>query len=71
MSFQAHWRRDVKVLFGRRGLVAAGAVLGAVALWKVRSQRREREAREWETEISGAVDEGRTAAEPSRTAAPQ
>jgi len=57
----------MKVPFGRRGLIAAGAVLGAVSLWRVRNQRRERDAREWEAEIAGAVDEGRTAAESALT----
>jgi hypothetical protein len=61
----------MKIPFGPKGLIALGAVLGAVALWKVRSQRRERDAREWEAEISGAIDEGRTAAEPSRAGSSQ
>jgi hypothetical protein len=53
----------MKLPFGRRGLIALGVVFGAAALWKVRAQRREREAREWEEEIAGAIDEGRIAAE--------
>ncbi len=53
----------MKFPFGPKGLIALGAVLGAAALWRVRSQRRERDAREWEAEIAGAIDEGRTAAE--------
>jgi hypothetical protein len=61
----------MKLPFGPKGLVAAGAVLGAIALWRVRSQRRERDAREWEAEISGAIDEGRTAAETARTGSSQ
>jgi len=53
----------MKFPFGTKGLIALGVVFGAAALWKVRAQRREREAREWEEEIASAVDEGRAAAE--------
>jgi len=53
----------MKVPFGRKGLVAVGVALGAVALWRVRTQRQEREEREWEEEIAAAVEEGRAAAE--------
>ena len=51
----------MRVPFGKKGLVAAGAaVTGAVFFWRVRARRREEaEAREWEAEIAGAVDEGR------------
>jgi hypothetical protein len=54
----------MRVPFGKKGLVAAGAgITGAVFFWRVRARRREEaEAREWEAEIAGAVDEGRTAA---------
>jgi hypothetical protein len=53
----------MRVPFGKKGLVAAGAaVTGAVFFWRVRARRREEaEAREWEAEIAGAVDEGRAA----------
>ena len=53
----------MKFPFGAKGLIALGVVFGAAALWRVRAQRREREAREWEEEIASAVDEGRSAAE--------
>ena len=53
----------MRVPFGKKGLVAAGAAItGAVFFWRVRARRREEaEAREWEAEIAGAVDEGRAA----------
>jgi hypothetical protein len=53
----------MRVPFGKKGLVAAGAaVTGGVFFWRVRARRREEaEAREWEAEIAGAVDEGRAA----------
>ena len=53
----------MRVPFGKKGLVAAGAAMtGAVFFWRVRARRREEaEAREWEAEIAGAVDEGRAA----------
>lgn len=53
----------MRVPFGKKGLVAAGAgITGAVFFWRVRARRREEaEAREWEAEIAGAVDEGRAA----------
>jgi len=57
----------MKFPFGAKGLIALGAAFGAVALWKVRAQRRERETREWEEEIAGAVDEGRSAASGAST----
>lgn len=62
----------MRVPFGKKGLVAAGAaVTGAVFFWRVRARRREEaEAREWEAEIAGAVDEGRAAATPEAAAAP-
>jgi hypothetical protein len=59
----------MSIPFGKKGLVAAGAAItGTVFFWRVRARRREEaEAREWEAEIAGAVDEGRaaTAASPS------
>jgi len=47
----------MRVPFGKKGLVAAGAAItGAVFFWRVRARRREEaEAREWEAEIAGAV----------------
>jgi hypothetical protein len=53
----------MRVPFGKKGLVAAGAAItGGVFFWRVRARRREEaEAREWEAEIAGAVDEGRAA----------
>ena len=45
-------------------------ITGAVFFWRVRARRREEaEAREWEAEIAGAVDEGRAAGD-SRAAVP-
>lgn len=55
--------------FGKKGLVATGAAIaGSVAFWRVRSRRRDEEALEWEAEIAGAVDEGRSAAATSEPA---
>ena len=53
----------MRVPFGKKGLVAASAaVTGAMFFWRARARRREEaEAREWEAEIAGAVDEGRAA----------
>jgi hypothetical protein len=53
----------MRVPFGKKGLMAAGAAItGGVFFWRVRARRREEaEAREWEAEIAGAVDEGRAA----------
>jgi hypothetical protein len=53
----------MRVPFGKKGLMAAGAaVTGGIFFWRVRARRREEaEAREWEAEIAGAVDEGRAA----------
>jgi hypothetical protein len=53
----------MRVPFGKKGLMAAGAAItGGVFFWRVRARRREEaEAREWEAEIAGAVDEGRSA----------
>ncbi len=61
----------MRVPFGKKGLVAAGAaVSGAVFFWRVRARRREEaEAREWEAEIAGAVDEGRAATTAAATPA--
>jgi hypothetical protein len=62
----------MRVPFGKKGLVAAGAAItGAVFFWRVRARRREEaEAREWEAEIAGAVDEGRAATTAGPAAAP-
>ena len=53
----------MRVPFGKKGLVAAGAAItGAMFFWRARARRREEaEAGEWEAEIAGAVDEGRAA----------
>jgi len=52
----------MRVPFGKKGLMAAGAITGGIFFWRVRARRREEaEAREWEAEIAGAVDEGRAA----------
>jgi hypothetical protein len=53
----------MRVPFGKKGLMAAGAAItGGIFFWRVRARRREEaEAREWEAESAGAVDEGRAA----------
>ena len=48
---------------GKKGLVAVSAMVGAVAFWRVRSKRREREDLEWESEVADAIEEGRSSAE--------
>jgi hypothetical protein len=53
----------MKFPLGRKGLVLAGAAVGALAFWRVRAKRQEREDREWESEVTGAIDEGRSGAE--------
>jgi hypothetical protein len=42
----------------KKTMVALGAVLAAVAFWRVRSRRRDAEDRRFEEEIQGAVHEG-------------
>jgi hypothetical protein len=51
-------------LFGRRTLFILGAGAALAAVWRWRSARRARLDREWEAEISGAIDEGRSAGTP-------
>ncbi|HEX4579978.1 MAG TPA: hypothetical protein VH498_08255 [Candidatus Dormibacteraeota bacterium] len=46
--------------FGRRGLLAAAAISGAIVYWRVAEQRRSREA---SAEIDDAIAEGRAAAD--------
>ena len=53
---------------GRKGFLAVGGAVGALAFWKVRSRRREQQDREWEAEVAGAVDQGRSTAETSAAA---
>jgi hypothetical protein len=62
----------MRVPFGKKGLMAAGAAItGGVFFWRVRARRREEaEAREWEAEIAGAVDEGRAATTAGSTSEP-
>ena len=62
----------MRVPFGKKGLMAAGAAItGGVFFWRVRARRREEaEAREWEAEIAGAVDEGRSATAPGSASEP-
>jgi hypothetical protein len=49
---------------GKKGAVGAGATLAGVLVFlRIRSRKRDQESREWESEIAGAVDEGRTASE--------
>jgi hypothetical protein len=60
----------MRVPFGKKGLVGIGAaVAGVLVFLRLRSRRREQESREWESEIAGAVDEGRSASEASRSTA--
>jgi hypothetical protein len=59
----------MKVPFGRKGLIAIGGVAGALAFWRIRSRRRQREELEWEAEVVGAIDEGRGAGEPAGSTA--
>ncbi|HEY7925947.1 MAG TPA: hypothetical protein VIG86_00840 [Candidatus Dormibacteraeota bacterium] len=46
--------------FGRKGLLAAAAVSGAIVYWRVAEQRRARQAG---AEIDEAIAEGRAAAD--------
>ena len=59
----------MKVPMGRKGLIAIGGVAGALAFWRIRSRRRQREEQKWEAEVVGAIDEGRGAAEPAGSTA--
>jgi hypothetical protein len=57
----------MRVPFGKKALVGIGAAFaGALVFLRLRSRRRDQE-REWESEISGAVDEGRSGAESARS----
>lgn len=53
----------MKLPIGRKAFIAAGGVAGALAFWRIRSRRKQREELEWEAEVVGAIDEGRGAAE--------
>ena len=55
---------------GRKGLLAVGGALGALAFWRVRSRRRVQQDREWEAEVAGAVEEGSSVAETSAAGEP-
>ena len=46
---------------GKKGLVAVGALAGAMAFWRVRARRREQEEREWEAEVAEAIEQGQAA----------
>jgi hypothetical protein len=48
---------------GKKGLVAASAAVGALAFWRVRVKKREREDMEWEAEVADAIQDGRSGAE--------
>ena len=48
---------------GKKGVVAASAVVGALAFWRVRAKKREREDMEWEAEVADAIQDGRSGAE--------
>ncbi|MFN2582251.1 MAG: hypothetical protein ABR498_05870 [Candidatus Dormibacteria bacterium] len=52
---------------GKKGLIAIGAAAGAVAFWRVRARRREREDLEWEAEVAEAIQDGRSSAEGATT----
>lgn len=53
----------MKVPIGRKALIAVGGAAGALAFWRIRSRRKQREELEWEAEVVGAIDEGHVAAE--------
>jgi hypothetical protein len=53
----------MKLPLGRRGLIAAGSIAGALAFWRIRSRRKQQQELEWEAEVMGAIDEGRSAGE--------
>ena len=58
----------MRVPLGKKSFVGIGAAIAGVLVFlRIRSRRREQEAREWESEIAGAVDEGRSASEPARS----
>jgi len=59
----------MKFPLGRKSLAVVGAAAAGVAFWKARARRRDRETREWEAEMSSAVDEGSAAAEKATTGA--
>jgi hypothetical protein len=60
----------MRIPLGKKGIVGIGAAIaGALVFMRIRSRRREQESREWESEIAGAVDEGRTASEAARSGA--
>ena len=49
---------------GKKGFMGTGAALAGILVFlRIRSRKREEESREWEQEIAGAVDEGRSASE--------
>jgi hypothetical protein len=61
----------MRLPLGKRGVVGIGAALtGALVFLRIRSRKRDQEAREWESEIAGAVDEGRAASEANASTAP-
>ena len=60
----------MRLPLGKRGVLGIGAAVGgALVFLRIRSRKRDQEAREWESEIAGAVDQGRAASEASTTAA--
>jgi len=59
----------LRIPFGPKGLLAAGALAAGVVFWRVRSARRDELDRAWEAEIAAAVDEGIAAGETVATAA--
>jgi hypothetical protein len=49
---------------GKKGFVGTSAALAGVLVFlRIRSRQRDQETREWESEIAGAVDEGRAGSE--------
>ena len=47
----------MKFPFGKAGIAASLALVGAVVYWRVQQNRREAD-REWEEELGFAIDEG-------------
>ena len=50
----------MKFPFGKAGVAASVALIGAVVYWRVQQSRREAD-REWEEELGFAIDEGAAA----------
>ena len=51
--------------FNKKSLVALGAIGAALAVWRIRSRRRDSEDQQFEDEIQSAVNEGTGAGHPA------